>query len=166
MIRRSRLGMVPSGGAERVGLGFVGSSSWKEHADGGLVSGGRGRASVQTRTDVQRSRRPASAANRGREAHLHGRQRPITRDLTPGGNSGLTTINLSDVDIRGEVYEDSGSWKMRVTAASTHTHWGQGNGERVRGQGNGTPNLEAMITRWNFEPIRLHEGVYQVRYNR
>jgi hypothetical protein len=49
---------------------------------------------------------------------------PVTRDLTPSGSSGLTSINLSDVVIQGEVYDDSGSWKIRVTAASTHIHWG------------------------------------------
>jgi hypothetical protein len=49
---------------------------------------------------------------------------PTLNDLTPTGSSGLTTIKIGDVDIQGEVFDDSGSWKIRVTSASTTIHWG------------------------------------------
>lgn len=49
---------------------------------------------------------------------------PALNDLTPTGSSGLTEIRLSDVDIQGELYEDAGHWKIRITAAVTRIHWG------------------------------------------
>jgi hypothetical protein len=49
---------------------------------------------------------------------------PVVNDLTPTGSSGLTEIRLRDVDIQGELYEDAGQWKVRVTAALTRIHWG------------------------------------------
>ena len=49
---------------------------------------------------------------------------PVFNDLAPTGSSGLTEIRLRDVDVQGELYEDAGQWKIRVTAAVTRIHWG------------------------------------------
>ncbi|HEX7841467.1 MAG TPA: hypothetical protein VF469_28535 [Kofleriaceae bacterium] len=84
---------------------------------------------------------------------------PVTRDLTPSGSSGLTQISLSDVDIRGEVYEDSGSWKIRVTAASTHIHWG------ITTSGYQVPNPVdgGNITQANWQDVIRELAGYQAR---
>jgi hypothetical protein len=49
---------------------------------------------------------------------------PTLNDAVPSGSSGLTRISLSDVAINAEVYDDSGSWKIRVLSAATTIHWG------------------------------------------
>jgi hypothetical protein len=84
---------------------------------------------------------------------------PVTRDLTPSGSSGLTTISLSDVVIRGEAYEDAGSWKIRVTTASTHIHWG------ISTSGYQIPNPTdgGNITEANWQDVIRELAGYQTR---
>jgi hypothetical protein len=84
---------------------------------------------------------------------------PVSRDLSPTGSSGLTTISLSDVDIQGAVYADSGSWKIRVTAASTRIHWG------ITTSGYQVPNPTdgGNITQSNWEDVIRVLAGYQAR---
>jgi hypothetical protein len=84
---------------------------------------------------------------------------PVVDDLTPAGSSGLTEIRLRDVDLQGELYEDAGQWKIRVTAAVTRIHWGIS----TRGYRTPSPMDGGNITASNWqEVIRELEG-YEAR---
>jgi hypothetical protein len=84
---------------------------------------------------------------------------PTFNDLTPTGSSGLTRIRLSDVAISGEVYEDAGQWKIRVTAASTTIHWG------INSTGYSIPNPVdgGNITQANWQTVVRELQGYQAR---
>jgi hypothetical protein len=84
---------------------------------------------------------------------------PVLNDLTPTGSSGLTEIRLRDVEIQGELYEDAGQWKIRVTAAVTRVHWGIS----TSGYRTPSPSDGGNITASNWqEVIRELEG-YEAR---
>jgi hypothetical protein len=84
---------------------------------------------------------------------------PVANDLTPTGSSGLTEIRMSDLDIQGEVYEDTGHWKIRVTAAATRIHWGIS----TSGYRTPSPTDGGNITAGNWqEVVRELEG-YEAR---
>lgn len=84
---------------------------------------------------------------------------PTSNDITPSGSSGLTRIRLSDVEIRGEAYDDGGQWKIRVTAASTAIHWG------INTSGYQIPNPVdgGNITQANWQTVVQELQGYQAR---
>jgi len=84
---------------------------------------------------------------------------PTLNDLTPTGSSGLTTIKIGDVAITGEVFDDSGSWKIRVTAASTTIHWGINTG----GYSIPDPRDGGNITQANWRTVVTELQGYQAR---
>lgn len=85
---------------------------------------------------------------------------PVLNDATvPADASGFTTIKMSDVAITASVFDDSGTWKIKVSAASTTIHWAIS----VGGYTVPNPTDGGNITKDNYKDVIKELKGYEAR---